>query len=157
MKIRLSKALVIKKRVGAKIGEIDNLMIQNNSYVESYGTQQSVSDLYDLRKNLSSLVTQFKVLINKANLPIFDKISTILELKSEFAMLKTIPTKDGKFKEQYGQEVEVWKATLSRQYVDNQLKDIQKKIDKLQEAIDAYNAVTEIEIPSEFDSVIENM
>lgn len=151
MKITLSKALSLKKRLVGEIDRLGKIISANNSWrVENGSTYDIVNDVYPKYLKAKDDLSRIKTAINAANHPIQAGIFKLAELKDTIVTLKKIEPKKGKHFEstsKYGSEsVEInFDCAFDRKTLDNMIVTIQDEIDELQSELDAFNAVNHID------------
>ena len=163
MRMNLPKALKIKNRLAGDMTRLQALIKRDNS-VEQHFTEESsrvVIDaasekhttevakfLGDLESTRAMLVA-IKAAISCANAGVYERIVTMNEAKSEIAFWREVPVQNGhSIEERYGGTPvkHLHHAAFDQAYVDARLKELQTKVDALQDEIDEYNASTFITI-----------
>ena len=147
MKITLAQALKLKKRVVQTIGQKNKLITANNQMLKDSTIEVDVSEEVKLRAKLVNSLIDLKEALAEANKPIRKLIFKLSELKSEIALLESLPTKHGIGKEEYGTDKIEYVSTIRAFVVQKLVKQLQKEIDETQEKIDAFNYTTKIEVP----------
>jgi len=143
--MNLKQALKLKNSLIQDINELMTLIQENNAIIEGNIRIYNLSELiFELDSKILEL-TILKSNIQKANLPIYDKIFTLSELKFKIAGFKQIPTNQGIQKASYGSpEGEILNVELNQKEVRNLIKELEKKVINIQEELDIFNSVTEI-------------
>jgi len=150
MNITLSKALKIKNRIIKEVNDLQNIVTSNNSYITgnnpSFDIKESYEELISLRKKLGEL----KIKINTANGGMIDKMVEISELKSHITFLRSINTDQGQVQaSRYDSNVVEKDVIYTAKEIKEKEKETQKKINKIQDEIDKFNANTLIEFSHE--------
>lgn len=144
--MKLSKALKEKKRLGAEIARLKNLINSKNSYAEGSKIREKfdVKDLFSqLEQKIQDLIN-LKIVINEANREIQPSIYLLGEYKSIISFLDILNVNEGIERNVYNQ-TEINYLTQIDEVERNKLRDeYQNKADNLQDIIDTYNHTTEI-------------
>lgn len=144
--MKLSKALKVKNRLVGEIKTISDEICEHNCYTdENMYTLNTHEHLKLLMDKINNLV-QHKIAIQMATRDILPKLIEMTELKALISMIKTIPTKEGKSHLGYGQHLVTtdWKSQLNKENVKILIKELQERVEALQDEIDEYNATTTI-------------
>lgn len=154
MKVNIAKLLKTKNRIAGEVCKLKADIKKWNSQPVNSAEDVDIRALmerYDKRVGDLVLV---KSEIAKANKPVVHKIFELAEAKSKISWIPEIPVTRGKV-ESYrsiSNEYVEWNAVINRVEQEAIVASLQKVIDDLQDELDAYNAVTRVEIP---DSVME--
>jgi hypothetical protein len=146
--VKLRKALQVKNRLAGEVANLTKLIQANNSTVE--GTSKfNIAALFDERAATVEKLTKVKTAIAVANVPIYEKIDTLAEIKSHIAMLRSLNTAEGVQSHGYGENTKTYTivAFVNAAEVEVMVKRLNLDIEKLQDEIDYFNTVTEITIP----------
>ena len=148
--MKLQKALKVKKTLANEIVVLERLIRQKNSFIEGTVNTETfnVPKLYEELEDKISQLVSLKLAINTANEQIQSCIYLISEYKSLINFWNGLETTSG-IQYQTGYAA----ANIERKYVAQfdevykiaKVKELQEKIDLLQERIDTYNH--NIEIP----------
>lgn len=149
MGINLTKALKKKAKLIASISTYKTRFIDNNSVEE--GEEQSRS--YDPKESYDSYIdsvaelVKLKAAINLANVPIYEKICKLSELKGVIKVLKDLVIKEGKFKDPYSRdEPSKYTSSMTRVDRDNRVAELQDRIEDIQSEIESFNAITSLKV-----------
>ena len=148
--VKLRKALQIKNRLAGEISNINRLIEKNNSHpLNGQPERFNVKDLLAKRQETVKQLIAIKTALAKANVAIYEKIATLAELKSEIDFYRKLDTEEGTSDRGYGDNVKVITvvAEVNAATVEEIVKDRTLQIEKLQDEIDYFNSVTEIDIP----------
>jgi hypothetical protein len=142
----IKQALKQKNKLIKQIAENTKLMQQYNSV--EVGNQRPYS-AFDLLKQImmdTSELSNLKANIHTANTPVLEKIFWMAEMKSVIAALKKMDCTEGKSnKDRYRMESElVLTSEISLVKRNEEIKLLESKIEKIQDELDHFNAVTEI-------------
>ncbi len=148
--MKLYKALKLRKKLAGEINTLQLAIRARNSYV--MGSANSIKyNVLNLESELmakTERLINLKMAINKANLGIMEAIYRLAECKSLAAMWSMTDVTEGRSltnayrAEPIIVEHKVYVDELSR---DQRVKELQEKIEALQEQIDVYNYVTDID------------
>ena len=103
-----------------------------------------MSEIYKKVDELNFIKTK----IHRANVPIYDKIFLLAELKSLVSKLKMLDCTNGVSDDYYSRrsEVQIIKnSEISVVERDNEIKFLENRIEEIQEELDHFNATTVIE------------
>jgi len=144
----ISKALKEKNRL---IKLMDTLFarFQSQNSVESGAVvYYDAEETYQLWLAAKDELINLKAKIHAANVPVYDKIFRMSEIKDTIAKLKKVPVLEGKHRksEGYGSvTVEVMYITsMNKLKQDERLKNFENELESIQEALDQHNATTTI-------------
>ena len=143
-KIKLAKAIKIKKRMALDLADIKQKIQRQNTYVDGNAPLKSTTELLeDYEKSLAKYI-EFKTKIQRANAPIFAKIFELAETKGYLQGINRFQTEVDNSYMQPGQKEK--RSSLATHDKEDLIKALKDKIEKLQDELDAFNATTEIEI-----------
>ena len=147
--MKLYKALKLKKKLSGEIARIENQILTHNSYV--IGAKNSENcDVEGLERTLGAKVSELidlKVKIYEANKYIQKDIYTLAETKGLLAFWVSIGVTEGKIASNSLYErggTYDYAVHVNEESKDAKVKELQDKIETLQENIDTYNYLTEI-------------
>jgi hypothetical protein len=108
-----------------------------------YSATESIGNWMKLTNDLIVLKTQ----IHKANLPVYDKIFELSELKSQVKLLKGLNCSSGKVAGgRWGEGEPVIKhAEINIVEKDKMIKELESRIEKIQDELDQWNHNTLID------------
>ena len=150
MKITLNKALKTKNELAGQLNRLKLQIATNNSVRESATRRFDVQSLYEQFTKLQEELVALKAKIAQANVPIYDKINMMAELKGEIGFLSTIDTKEGVIIENHYSENAIpvnYTATFTANVIAAKQSTLERKISALQDDIDTFNHNTFIEMP----------
>lgn len=143
--MNINKALKQKNQLIGEIKELKETISENNSII--VGNEREF-DIFHLIEELDTKVAELvklKSAIQKANVPILDKIYLLSETKSYINWLKSIPVESGKQKARYGDAIEqTMEVVLNKKDVRETVKKLEKEISEFQDEVDTFNATTEV-------------
>lgn len=145
-KISLKKALKIKDRMLAQMTTLKSRALENNSYetgtTPDYDSSESLLEYIKVQDSLVKL----KVLIHKANAPVYDKIFGMSEAKSQITTLKAMDVKPGRQRGHYGSgEAPMNVVTIGQLKRDQMVSALEVSIESFQEDLDQHNSTVSIE------------
>lgn len=152
MKVKIRKALQIKNRLTGEIARLNSQIQTSNQYIEDQPKVFNAATLLGSRQTLVSRLIAIKTAISIANVAIYEKIAKLAELKDEITLLRSLRTNESvDTKVVYGtsnvtKEVKT-KVDINAIEVETFVSEKEKAIEALQDEIDYFNNVTEIEIP----------
>ena len=144
----VKQALKYKNKLVAKINAEFTKASAYNSVEEGGNRPYSASEALSKYFELSNELVELKTKIHKANDAVYDKIFLLSELKSRISKLQVLDCSEGKVSDRYARihgDAPVMKTVeISIVERDNLIKEIEDKIEEVQEELDAHNAKTEI-------------
>lgn len=147
----LARALKEKNRVAGRLAIVRGRIHRLNSWEEDIAPREGDVQALDAEASqLQQRLIAIKSAIAVANVKIAEKLISLSETKSEIEYVKGIPTKAGTFIDvTYGGAhiTHTFTTVLSNQAVIQRCEELQAKIEQLQDEIDEYNALTQVEIP----------
>jgi hypothetical protein len=153
--MKLAKALKVKNRL---VGELNQLKVElqrENSRRNDNPSKVDCKSLYaEIEAKRDSLIA-LKAAICSANAGspnkdagIYQKIDKMSELKSFINFLAGLPKREGEELTLIGANREKltyqWTAFINQERADALTKELQLEVNKLQDDVDEYNAVTEV-------------
>lgn len=142
----IKQALKQKNKLIKSITENTKLMQQYNSVEVGNKRPYSSKTLYDkISFDMSELAT-LKSKIHVANTPVLNKIFEMSELKSLVSSIKKMDCTEGKSnRDRYRLESEVvLTSEISLVQRNEMVKELEEKIESIQDELDVYNATTTI-------------
>ena len=143
--MNLKQALKEKNKLIKEISENTKLMQQYNSIEEGNERPYNISQLFfnilDATKDLSEL----KAKIHRANGPVLEDIFLMAEMKSLIQSLKKTDCTSGKSnRDRYGSAEIVLTVEMNVVERNNKIKQLERKIEDIQDKLDYFNVNTEI-------------
>lgn len=144
--MKLSKALKLKNK---KINEYNNLvtkMVSCNSYDVTSKRYYDAKTLHNEVVDKQADLIKFKTAIHLTSEPIRYKIFELGELKNYLMNLSRLSTNEGVVKSRgYGEsDVSTYACSINELEKVKMMESIQTEIEYIQDAIDAFNATTEL-------------
>lgn len=145
--IALQKALKVKNRLAGRLAKVTNDIRTYNSVLVETKDEVNVPKLLEQRQALVESMVQLKTAIDAANVGIQEKLYVLAEKKALLSMYSTLPVLNGKQRHDYqNTEIEYY-AHIKKEEIDKTVKVLESDIDKLQDVIDEFNALTKILVP----------
>lgn len=145
--MNIKQALKQKNRLVQELNQLIQRMTNNNTVIEGnerpYSAKQTLTEIYVKINELNILKTQIHI----ANVPVYDKIFLMGELKSLVKNLKSMSCTNGIDDDYYGRRSDTTTVKNSEITVvdrDNEVKNLEDKIEKLQDELDEHNLTTQI-------------
>jgi hypothetical protein len=150
--LTLAKALSVKNRLAGRLAQARENIETYNSVLagqrDDYGKATvDVRAEYDRYRKLQDGLIVVKATIQRANLPIYEDILQLGELKSVIQMLSDLNTKNGTEPGYNGVEYRFSAVILKPESLKIVL-ELETEIDAIQDKINEFNASTRIEIPT---------
>lgn len=147
--MKLARALKLKKKLAGEVAQLQRLILTENVEVDQnkskFDVKQRMEELVEKQKKLADLKTE----IAKANSDIWAAIFHMTEIKSHIAFLRSLDTKEGTFSENYRFSEDLTKKTYKPQIdkleVETRISKLEAEVEKLQEQIDEFNQVHNIQ------------
>ncbi len=142
--MNIKQALKEKNKLVTQINDLYKIAKEYNSIEIDNTRRFDIEETLQEADFLTKQLIEIKAKIHKANNPVYDKIFEISELKSRIKELKLIPTIEGKFVGRYGTVPENRQVQIDAKSMSKMIKEIEKRIDIIQEELDVHNAITQI-------------
>jgi len=152
--MKLTKALKFKNRLVGEINKLEEVLQRENSRRNDNPSKVDCKEVYTQIVSKVNDLINLKSAICAANAGaavgggIYGKIEETKELKSFINFLNGLPKREGEELTLIGANREKlsyqWTAFLNQEKVDVEVLVTQEKINKLQDEVDEYNAVTDV-------------
>lgn len=143
--MNIKQALKQKNKLIKEITEKAKLMQEYNSIELGNERPYSVNSLYDEVINASLVLSKLKAKIHRANGPVLEDIFLMAELKSTIQALKKVDCTSGKSnRDRYSSTEIILMVEMSIVEKNNKIKELEEKIEEIQDRLDVFNANTEI-------------
>jgi hypothetical protein len=147
--LTLAKALSVKNRLAGRLAQSRALVESYNSVVAGQsGSRPDVRAELERYRALQGALVTVKATLHRANLPIYEEIVRLAEVKATIQMLSGLNTKDGSEPGYNGVEF-VYEATVKKPEVLQMVRRLEAEVDSIQDRINQFNAATRIELPVE--------
>ena len=143
----VKQALKAKNKLVADIKACYEIVANHNSIEQGNPRRYSVKAKLDEAADLTKQLVELKTKIHRANLPMYNKIFELSELKSQVKNLKTLNCVSGRIAPSRFENSEpvVKHAEINVVERDNMIKSMELKIEQLQDELDKWNHNTLIE------------
>lgn len=147
-KITLRKALNLKNRFTGDLHKLSMRLMAHNIAQKDVPNPYNTKSVLEEYRTLQNQLIELKTKIAKANVPIYEKIAKIAELKAEIEALNRIPT-TGRIEvrsTKTGISVDVpFEPVLTQVEVDEAIRQCEDQIQNLNDEVDYYNGITKID------------
>ena len=145
--MNLAKALKQKNRLAQKINNLKEEIQRENSTRQDDPKKIKVEDLMEELNTVIDKLIKLKIVIFVAASSQRENILRLGELKSRIIFLKSIDTREGKI-DGYGENEVEYTVVFDKVWIKKEVEKNEKEIDDIQEELDKFNYITEIEINS---------
>ena len=142
--MNLAKALKVKNKKLAEYNKTLQKVMAYNSYEVSSKKDYNAKELLQLAEKQLSEYVALKTAIHAASQPVRDKIFLIGELKSLLGRIQGLSTNEGTVKNRYSDDVSTYASDITLLEKDAKIDELEKQIEELQDALDYFNATTEV-------------
>jgi len=142
--MNVKQALKAKNKLVTDLKAQYEILKKYNSIEEGNPRRYSMQNTLDKIHQLSNELVELKSRIHKANQPVYEKIFALSELKGMIKELRKVPTQEGKSSDRYSSVVSVKVVELDVVTIDDIVKELESKIESLQDELDVHNATTQI-------------
>ncbi len=142
--MNIKQALKLKNKLVTQIKEQYEIAKAHNSIEQGNPRRYSALKAINQAEELSIELAELKTKIHLANAPVYDLIFKMSELKNQIKQLKSIPVEEGKVTERYGSVTTIKEVELNIAERDNIVKELENKIEAIQDKLDTHNATTEL-------------
>ena len=145
--MKISKALKLKNKMVAEYTDLLNKMVSSNSSDKSVKKNYNSKDLYTQVVAAQQEIVRLKTAIHKASSPVRSKIFEIGEVKNLLSYFNRMSTVEGIVKNRGYSAATEDEFVVDFNEVEKValVKDLQERIENLQEELDSFNATTEVE------------
>jgi hypothetical protein len=142
--MNVKQALKAKNKLVAEIKECYRILQTQNSIEEGNPRRYSVKKKLEDIAELTDELVQLKARLHRANVPVYDKIFQMAEIKGIIKELKKMDVSEGKQTERYGSVVSVKEVEMNVIERDAIIKQYEEHVEKLQNELDIHNSNTNI-------------
>ena len=143
--MNIKQALKQKNKLIKEIGENTKLMQQYNSIEEGNERPYNISELFFNVVDASKDLSELKAKIHRANGPVLEDIFLMAEMKSLIQALKKTDCTSGKSnRDRYGSAEIVLSVEMNIVERNNKIKQLENRIEEIQDKLDVFNSNTEI-------------
>ena len=144
-KMKLHKALKLRKKITGEIAKIKEQICSKNSYVVGNPLRYNIPSLTTTLDEKTNELIKLKCAINKTNNPIQSDIYRLAELKGLVVMWNGASVNEGEQTFGYGEKTVLnFKVQVNEEERDGLLLKIQQEIDDIQEKLDTFNYTTDL-------------
>ena len=140
----VKQALKQKNKLVADIKMNWTIVNAHNSIEAGNPRRYSVVQKLEENNQLTEELVELKSKIHTANQPVFHKIFLMAELKGMVKELKKLSVEEGKVSERYSSVQAIKEVEMDIVERDNLVKELENKIEVLQDELDTHNATTQI-------------
>jgi len=140
----IKKALKLKVKLVADANLAFTRMTAYNSVEEGSERVYDPKVMYNEWVFKTTQLVELKTKIHKANLKVYDKIFALSELKSQVQKLKVLDCTSGKVNDRYGGTSKIKTTVITILERDEIVKELEEKIEQIQEQLDIHNLKTKI-------------
>ncbi len=144
--VHLAKALKLQKRLAGRYSETVSNISSYNSVLEEQNGHVDVAKLIEQRDAISAALIDLKVALYQGNKGIQKELYTLAEKKGEADMYRSLNTRSGVERHGYQNTEVKYVATVTKAQADAKVRQLESEVDLLQDAVDAYNHSTKVEI-----------
>ena len=143
--MNIKQALKQKNKLIKEITEKAKLMQEYNSIELGNERPYSVNSLYYEVIDASLELSKLKAKIHRANGPVLEDIFLMAEMKSTIQALKKVDCTSGKSnRDRYSSTEIILMVEMSIIEKNNKIKELEEKIEEIQDRLDIFNTNTEI-------------
>jgi hypothetical protein len=143
--MNLTKALKHKKKLVKQADEFYSRFSNYNSFEVGTTPSYNPEEMFEGWLKKTDELVILKAKIHQANVPIAEKIFKLGELKNIISRMRGLDTKEGKVRDRYSNDNPIeYTAYVNLISKDLQIKNYEEELEKLQEEIEAFNAITKI-------------
>ena len=142
--MNIKQALKLKNKLVTQIREQYEIAKAHNSIEQGNPRRYSALKAIGEAEKLAIALVELKTQIHAANAPVYGLIFQMSELKNQIKQLKSIPVEEGKVTERYGSVTTIKEVELDITQRDSIVKQLENKIEAIQDKLDAHNAITEL-------------
>lgn len=146
--ITLAKALKLKNSLVRDLQIIKMNIQRSNTRRSDQPERNNVNELDKQLRDLTVSLVKLKSRIVESSVKIQPAILELGEVKSLIEFYRTVPVREGEEVVGIGTngKVYTWNSQWDSNMVDTKVKDLQSRIDKLQDDIDTHNATTKLDV-----------
>jgi hypothetical protein len=145
--MNIKQALKHKNKLVQELNQLIQRMVINNTVIDGnvrpYSTKETLTQVYKKIEEINVLKTK----IHRVNVPVYDKIFLMAELKSLVKHFKMMDCTNGTDTDYYSRRSEttvIKNSEISVVERDNEIKFLESRIEQLQDELDEHNFMTQI-------------
>jgi hypothetical protein len=144
--MNVSQALKKKARLLKEITDKWNIIHKHNSIIVGNARKFNIKEELEGVEKLMLELVELKEKIHKANQPVYSKIFLMSELKSYLKSVNSINTTEGAEKDRYSTGTPTqYQVDVDEIFKNELIKNLNDKIDSLQDELDYHNATAKID------------
>lgn len=153
VKISLAKLMKVKNRLAGRIASVQTEIVTHNSSIE--GTEvPDVRALINTHEKMVEQMIKLKVALDDANRGgQRERIYQLAEKKSKLTWFRTLRTNHGPHRG-YDDKTINYIATVRKTEVDETVRKLEREIDEIQDALDAFNASRKVTVDAELFTLV---
>ena len=143
--MNIKQALKRKNKLVTLISEEFSKASTYNSIEEGNARPYSATEALQKWQQYSDELVSLKSRIHRANAPVYDKIFMMSELKSQIKHLRSLNCAQGKERNRWNENEPIIRhAEINTVERDTMVKDMEARIELIQDELDKFNTYTEI-------------
>lgn len=146
--MNLSQALKQKNRLAGELVRQQQILQRENARRSDSVSTVKRDEVWRKCLDLSDELGTLKGKITTANIGIYSKLERMAELKARIAFLTSLPKREGDEITSVGYSQEkltyTWTSYITQDDCDAKVAALQEQINKLQDEVDTFNAITPI-------------
>ncbi len=143
--MNIKQALKRKNKLVTLISEEFSKASTYNSIEEGNARPYSATEALQKWQQYSDELVSLKSRIHRANAPMYEKIFMLSELKSQIKHLKSLNCAQGKERNRWNENEPIIRhAEINTVERDTMVKEMEARIELIQDELDTFNAITEI-------------
>lgn len=144
--MNIHQGLKEKNRITGDLRKLDARVLENGRWPKGSKPSYELKELLEERKMVVVELNALKLKVTKATVPIVDKILEMAELKAYVKTLQSLRVKEGMDRAAYSRtEAIEYDSAMTEKEKDSLIREAENKINELQDELDKFNAVTELQ------------
>lgn len=147
--MNLAQALKQKNRLAGEISRLQQILIRENARRSDSVSTVDREEVLDRILEVSEELGVLKAKIATANTGIYSALERMAEYKSLIAFYQGLPKREGEEVLFVGRDQEKltyqWDSLVNQERCDEEVAELQERLNELQDEVDAYNATTSID------------
>ena len=146
-RITLAKALAVKNRLAGRLVQAQGTIEASNSVL--VGQRPTTVDVRAELARFEAIqagIVAVKAAIQRANLPIFDRVVELAEVKTRTKLIAGLSTKHGAEPNAYGGGEYVYDAAIQQPEALDLVRRLEARADAIQDELNQFNAATTVEV-----------
>ncbi|MEK6883531.1 MAG: hypothetical protein AABY22_28140 [Nanoarchaeota archaeon] len=147
--MNVHKALKVKNRLAGEVKRLQEIFARENSRRNDNPSNVNATEVYNQIEEVSERLVNLKGAIAKASAEIVTKLARMEEFKNQVNFIKGLDVREGEEILFIGRDQEKlifnWKATINAEKRDLFVRDLETKINLLQDEVDEFNSKTKVD------------